>query len=195
MTNGPILEFHVDGIEMGGEIALQSPGPVTVAGRVLFDPSQDDIERLELVENGTAVRSFPRVDASGEVSFQVEHPIRENCWLALRASGGKVDEIIRPGVYRPSEPASGAHSDPVYVVLSGSPPLSAHSRAQDVMRKWLARLEDLEARLQEDKIEALATRLETHPLDLTDGEVLRRDRSALIGEIRKAKSYFTAGLK
>ena len=195
VTNGPILEFHVDGVEMGGEIARESPGSVTVAGRVLFDPSRDDVERLELVENGIAVRSFPRVDDSGEFSFQVAHPIQENCWLALRASGQKVGEVVRPGVYRSSEPTSAAHSAPVYLVLNGSPPLSAHPRARDVMRRWLARLEDLESRLQEDKISTLATRLEESLGDLTDEDVLRRDRSALVEEIRKARSYFAAGLK
>ena len=79
--------------------------------------------------------------------------------------------------------------------MSGSPPLSAQPRAQDVMRRWLARLEDLEARLQEGKIDALATRLGASLLDLTDGEVLRRDRSALVDEIRRARSYFTSALK
>ena len=58
------------------------------------------------------------------------------------------------------------------------------------MRTWLARLEDLETRLHEDNIEALAARLGESLLDLTDEGVLRRDRSALLDEIRKAKEYF-----
>ena len=193
VTNGPILEFSVDGIDMGGEIALDSPASVTVAGRVLFDPSRDDIERLELVENGAAVRSFPRVNDSGEIGFQIEHPVQENCWLAIRASGVKVGEIFRPSLHRPSELSSGAHSAPVHVALSGSPPLSAHPRAQEVMRRWLAKLEDLETRLQEDNIEALASRLAVSTGDLTDGEVLGRDRSALVEEVREAMSFFTSG--
>lgn len=190
VTNGPILEFHVNGAEMGEEISLASQASVTVEGRVQFDRTRDDVERLELVENGRVVRSFPRCDDAGELSFRVEHPVRETSWLALRASGMKLGEVRRPTVYRAFEPTSAAHSAPVHVMLEGAPPLSAHPRARDVMRTWLARLEDLEARLEEDKIDSLATRLQESLLDLTDGDAIRRDRSALIDEIRQAKDYF-----
>ena len=190
VTNGPILEFRVSDREMGGEMSLRGPGNVTVEGRALFDPSRDDVERIELVENGRVVRSFPRTDGSGEIAFRVEHTIRETCWLAVRAAGQKKGEIERVVLHRHWEPTSAAHSAPVHMTVEGSPPLASQPRAQGVMRTWLARLEDLETRLHEDNIEALAARLGESLLDLTDEGVLRRDRSALLDEIRKAKEYF-----
>jgi hypothetical protein len=190
VTNGPMLEFRVNDKEMGEAFTLEDPTSVAVEGRVRFDRSRDAVERLELVENGRVVRSFPMGDDSGEISFEIEHPVQETCWLALRASGDKIGEVDRPTVGRPFEPTSAAHSAPVHVVLRGAPRLADHSRARDVMSTWLARLEDLEVRLGQDNIEALATKLGESPSDLADEGVLRRDRSALIDEIRKAKDYF-----
>ena len=191
VTNGPILEFRVNDVDMGEELSIDGPGTLTVAGSVIFDRTRDDVERLELIENGRVVRSFPRTDDSGELSFCIQHTVQETAWLALRASGTKVGEVSRSSVYRPFEPTSAAHTAPVHVALDGSPALAQQPRALDIMRTWLARLEDLEARLSEEKIGTLAKRLEESQLDLTKEDALRRDRVALLEEIRKAKEFFS----
>ena len=68
VTNGPILEFRIDGKEMGEEVVLEQAGSVDVQGRVRFDPTWDDIERLEVVENGpvqTSSRPPPESSSDG----------------------------------------------------------------------------------------------------------------------------------
>ena len=193
VTNGPILEFRVNGKEMGEEVVLNKPGSVPVEGRVRFDPTWDDVERLEVIENGQMLRSFPRTGESAEIRFQFEHKVQEASWLAVRASGSKLGEInpVSGLIHRTMRPTSEAHSAPVYVTLKGAPPLAAHPRAKALARTWLARLEDLKARLAEDQIENLAKRLERYPYDIVEEDLLRKNSSALIKEIQKAKDYFT----
>ena len=192
VTNGPILEFRVNGKEMGEEVVLNKLGSVLVEGRVRFDPSWDDVGGLEVIESGQVLRSFPRREGMAEISFQFQHEVREASWLAVRATGRKLGEIRPPGIVHLSlRPTSAAHSAPIYVTLKGAPPLSAHPRAKALARMWLARLENLEARLAGDQIENLAKRLERIPGDIVEEDLLRKNRSALIKEIQKAKDYFT----
>ena len=194
VTNGPILDFRVNGKEMGEELILDRPGSVPVEGRVRFDPMWDDVDRLEVIENGQVLRSFPRTGGAAEIRFQFEHNIREASWLAVRASGRKLGETnpVRGLIHRTMRPTSEAHSAPVYVTLKGAPPLSAHPRAKALARTWLARLEDLESRLAEDQIENLADPgWVTGTSDIVEEDLLHKNRSALIEEIQKAKDYFT----
>ncbi len=193
VTNGPILEFRVHGKEMGEEVVLSKPASVVVEGRVRFDPTWDDVERLQVINNGQILRSFPRMEGPPEIRFRFEHNVREASWFAIRAYGRKLGEAVPLAsglVHRTMRPTSEAHSAPVYVTLQGAPPLSGHPRAKALARTWLARLEDLESRLAEDQIENFAKRLEPSPWDIVDEDLLRKNRSALIKEIQKAKDYF-----
>ena len=196
VTNGPILEFQVDAKEMGEEVVLEQAGSVDVQGRVRFDPTWDDIERLEVIENGLLLRSFPRTRNSSEIRFRFEHPVGQASWLAIRASGRKLGEAEprrRPSgvIHGTFRPTSEAHSAPVYVSLDGAPPLSAHPRAKALARTWLARLEDLGSRLAVDENGNLALEGATSRKRTVEEGLLRRNRSALLEEIQKARDYFT----
>jgi hypothetical protein len=187
VTNGPILEFRVNGKEIGDEFVLKKPGPVLLEGRARFDPERDVVNRLEVIVNGEPVGSFPRQGDSQEIRFQLPYEIRETSWIALRATGTKMDEVGRhPSLWGPT---SLAHTAPIYVTIQGGPPLSAQPRAKALARKWLARLEDLEMRLAEDQIQYLAD--PPNQSDGVDAENLRRNRTALLQAIQAAKRYFT----
>lgn len=197
VTNGPILEFRVNGKGMGEEVVLGQPGSAQVEGRVRFGPTSDDVEHLEVIENGQLLRSFPRATKSDEIRFKFEHNIQQASWLAIRAHGNKLGEPSPasgriPGgrIHGVMGPNSEAHSAPVYITLKGAPPLSAHPRAKVLARTWLARLENLESRLAEDQIELLAKKLEPYQGDIVKEELLRKNRPALLEEIQKAKDYF-----
>jgi len=187
VTNGPILEFRIDGKGMGDEVLLEKPGPVVLQGRARFDPTRDVVERLEVIVNGEPVGSYPRMGSNDEISFQLPYDVAEISWVALRATGKKVDEPVGrfPPFYRPS---SLAHTAPIYVTIQGGAQLSAQPRAKPVARKWLARLDDLEMRLEEDQIEHLAA--PPGSLDGVDAEHLRKNRAALLQAIQSAKKYF-----
>ena len=83
ITNGPLLEFTVNGQGIGDDLSLESPGLVTVqcraAGRV-------DFERIELVQSGRIIASVPSEPGDGHFTAKLEVgiDIRQPCWLALR---------------------------------------------------------------------------------------------------------------
>jgi hypothetical protein len=189
VTNGPMLDFHINGKGIGDEVLLKKPGTVTLEGRVRFDLNRDDVGRLDVIVNGVPVKSFPRGTHPGETSFQLPYEFTSTSWVALQAVGGKVDEVAgRHPPFFVGAPTSQAHTAAIYVTIQGAPPLSAQPAAKVLARKWLAKLENLEARLAEDQIQQVAA-----PPGTSDGvelEPLRKNREALLQAIQGAKRYF-----
>ena len=163
VTNGPVLEFRVQSQGMGAEVLLKKPTSVLVEARVRFDPARDDVKRLEVIQNGDLLRSFPREGPSPEIRCRFEAEISRTSWLAVRASGHKRGETPPPEGFLPpyrdryrGAAASLAHSAAIYVTIENTPGLSQHSKAKSLARAWIARLQELEMRLAEDKIQYLA---------------------------------------
>lgn len=187
VTNGPILEFHVNGKEIGDEVALDKPGTVILEGCVRFDPERDKVLQLEVIQNGQLLKTFSRKGESPEIRFKFEHEAKEASWLALRASGGKQNEVAhyryqRYAFIQGSKPSL-AHTGAIYVTLKNAPGLTDHPRAKALARAWLARLEDFEERLR-------GGLKQPADCDAAKPEHLLRDRAALLEGIEAAKKYF-----
>ena len=195
VTNGPVLEFRVQSQGLGAEVILQKPTSVLVEASVRFDPARDDVKRLEVILNGDLLRSFPREGPSPEIRCRFQAEISKTSWVAVRASGHKRGEAPPPEGFLPpyrdryrGAAASLAHSAAIYVTIENSPGLSQHSKAKALARAWIARLQELEIRLEEDKIQYLA---EGPGDDVPDVEYLRKNRAALLAAIESARKHFS----
>jgi hypothetical protein len=187
VTNGPMLDFHINGKGIGDEVLLKKPGTALLEGRVRFDVNRDDVNRLDVIVNGEPVKSFPKGIHPGEISFQLPYEFTSTSWVALEAVGGKRDEAVgRHPPFFIGESASQAHTAAIYVTIQGAPPLSAQPAAKLLARKWLAKLDNLEARLGDDQIQQVASAGN----DGVDLETLRKNREALLKGIQGAKQYF-----
>ncbi|MCA9077475.1 MAG: CehA/McbA family metallohydrolase [Planctomycetaceae bacterium] len=83
ITNGPFLEFSVNGQTIGEDVQLDEPSVVTIAGRAI---GRVDFEHLELVRNGELIQSVDtnHVDGHFEAEMALDLSVDEPCWLALR---------------------------------------------------------------------------------------------------------------
>ncbi len=178
VTNGPAIELLVERMGPGEELLLAEPREVKVSGRVRYDPDRDAVVALELVRGGTVVMRVDGTAATGEIALETRLPIDRTTWLALRATGAKRGETeidlrsllsnmlvlerrssadllrgLPEGlVPRPTV----AHSGAIRVTVNGTPPLAEQPRAKEVARIWLARLDELERRLGEDRMRTWA---------------------------------------
>jgi hypothetical protein len=191
-TNGPMLELRVDGREVGDEIELNRARSVLIEGSVRFDPSRDDVQSLQVIENGNVIKTIARDSGSSEILCRFEHQISDAGWLALRATGRKPDEVLSPVFWHPvqtvQEATSNAHTSPIYFSITDQPGRATHPRAKALAETWLDRLRELEDQLADENIEKLAK----WPA-FSDGvelDVLLRDRPALLQAIDAAKRYF-----
>jgi hypothetical protein len=110
VTNGPFLEFTVNGQPMGDEIRVPRGARLQVAASARLNPDVDALDRLELVVLGDvtaheAARGRDRVDLTKDLVAE------RSMWIAVRAIG------------RHQEPQFNtiAHSAPIYVVVDDQP--------------------------------------------------------------------------
>ena len=102
VTNGPMLEFHVDQSLPGDEIHIQKNRKLRVRAHAWCDPNRAFPASLEIMLQGEAVRRTESTDGSKkELSIDFEIEAGDGFWIAARAQGSD---------------GSKAHTTPVYVV-------------------------------------------------------------------------------
>ncbi len=174
VTNGPILDMRAGDSEIGDTVRLQPGQTLRVEAGVRFDPQRDHVRALELVVGGEVLQIENEAIEPGRITLAADIPIEHSTWLAVRSSGDKLDEI--PFVVQPvpefvqalidrfgggwsfegrDEFLAGvrlrpslAHTGAIFVDVDGLPPPAAARVARD----WLALVDDLDARLADDRI-------------------------------------------
>jgi len=215
VTNGPLLDFEVDGVGPGDQLTLAAPRTVRVVARVRFDPDRDRVEQLELVMNGDVVASADVASSPGTIELESELTIDRPAWLALRSRGDKhadqgplsvplrelgaqdiaaylgawvIEEGLRQFRETMERPRpSAAHTAPVYIELGErtQPPVT---EAQ--IQRWLDRLKGLERDLADDRIDEITSGAWIPYMPQADAAHLRRHRAALREAIERARSYY-----
>ncbi|HEX8861260.1 MAG TPA: CehA/McbA family metallohydrolase [Actinomycetes bacterium] len=110
LSSGPILEFQVDGAEIGDTVHIPGPGTVSVRARAR---SIFPVHTLQIVQDGSVVASV--VDPNGARTLELDTEVRigGHSWLAARCGGPGYFDAVRHhdlwqrGIF--------AHTSPVYV--------------------------------------------------------------------------------
>ncbi|MDJ0868436.1 MAG: CehA/McbA family metallohydrolase [Myxococcota bacterium] len=221
VTNGPLLELRIDDAGIGDTLRLEAPASVTIRARVRFDPARDDVRRVEVLRNGVPIEAPPERLGPGELRIEAAHRADASAWYALRVTGDKVgeaplDEALltdwqwdlvadRITTFREQEDlreadaaargrvrASAAHTAAVWVEVAGTPPLAARPEAAERARAALDRLDDLESRLADDRLDDQTIWDWLPYSDGVPAEHLRRNRAALLEAIADARRRYRA---
>lgn len=121
ITNGPLLEFTVNGRGPGQAVELAAPGDLTIEASAL---GRVDFQRLELVRNGVVARTSDTRAEAGHfrADLQCRLSIDAPCWLALRSPPPPVaddPELQAPVPKNEYGCDLFAHTSAVYVRLAG----------------------------------------------------------------------------
>lgn len=185
-TNGPVLELTVDRKQIGDELLLAAPRNVMIEARVRFDPTRDDVQQLEIVENGAVIQTFPGSADASEIRCRFEYHAGQTAWLAARIQGTKKGELPSRRLARLAP--SLAHTAPIYITLDGAPKLEAHPRAKAAAIRWIESLDELAGLLSLDNYPKLAG-----PVSQSDSvslDLIKQDRESLLNRIEKARSWY-----
>ncbi|HEX6058747.1 MAG TPA: CehA/McbA family metallohydrolase [Gemmatimonadaceae bacterium] len=129
-TNGPLLDFALDGRGIGGELRLPAGGG-TVRARVTLR-SIVPVEHLEIVGNGEVVAEIPLAKDRTSATATVTIPVTRSGWYTLRARGTRATHPVLD-LY------PFATTSPIYVVVGDAP---VRSRADaEYFLAWIGRLE------------------------------------------------------
>lgn len=131
VTNGPLLEFDVDGQIPGGEVSLPAGGgTVTVRGTVR---SIVPIEKIEIVFKRKVIETIPAGEGK-PASFTREIPVSESGWITLQVSSARpihpIDDVYPQ-----------ATTNPVWVLVGKRPVRSAESARYFI--RWIDKLTNM----------------------------------------------------
>ncbi len=131
ITNGPLLEFSVDGENPGGSVSTSEP--VGIKYRML---SREEVGMPELVVNGEAIelKGSPTREEAGwwEAQGELTLDLAEPCWVALRIS--PETEAVNEFQNRLF-----AHTSPVFVNADRGEifvPKTAHEMIEEIQSNW-----------------------------------------------------------
>ncbi len=124
ITNGPLLEFEVDNVSLGGEVSVDTPRAVHIRGAA---QGRLDFSQLELIQNGHVIARVPTTVQQGHfvATLNERIVIDKPCWLALRTP---------PPAFPGASPSSGptrtneygeelfSHTSPIFVTYQGKRP-------------------------------------------------------------------------
>lgn len=124
VSNGPILEFSVDGKEPGSTLDWKEGSTVVqVKTEAWFSRP---IEILEVIVNGKVVASERGDGKARHLELSAKLPLAESSWIAARVRGLKTE----------GEPDRQAHANPVYVLKDRAPVYLPEARSA-ILRRWL----------------------------------------------------------
>jgi hypothetical protein len=127
-TNGPLLQFTLDGTGIGGVLSL--PAPRRLAARIGLR-SNVPIDHLQLIRNGEVASEMRLSGARTRIDTTINVAIENSGWLLLRAYSDKAIEPVLD-IYPYGT------TSPIYVNLAGKPIKGAGDA--DYFLKWLGRL-------------------------------------------------------
>jgi len=131
-TNGPLIEFKLDGEMVGSELKFEAPQtgvPFTAKLRSIVP-----VDHLEVVCNGKVVQTL-QIDAAKEsADIAGSLPLRESGWCLLRAWSEKAE-------YPVMDNYTYATTSPVYITVAGK---RAYSRKDaEYFAAWIDRTTEI----------------------------------------------------
>ena len=112
VTNGPMLDFTINGRGMGEEVRVPKGARLQLVASARLNPDIDTLGRLDLIAQGDVVGT-ERANGSDRIELRRELTADHSMWIAVRASGER--EIPAQGQVQ--EHGAIAHSAPIYVVV------------------------------------------------------------------------------
>ena len=112
VSNGPLIQFHVNGEIPGSEIHLPAGGGAVDVRATL--ESIVPLDTFEIISNGKVVESIPLDKDNQKATFSKRLEVKESGWFTLKAAGTKMRHPIDD-----SYPV--AETSPVYVYVGDQP--------------------------------------------------------------------------
>jgi hypothetical protein len=127
VSNGPMMDFSVDGHEIGSTLTAQSGQTVKVKGRGYILPSWDKLLHASIIVNGDVVKEIRLEKGQEEIDLEFDLKIDESCWVAFKVHGEKAQNIVFQSPYIKQIQA---HSSPIYILVDGQPAWSLQKAPQ-----------------------------------------------------------------
>ena len=110
VTNGPILSFEINGFGMGDNISIANGERLTINAEASINPDIDQLDRIELIEQGDVIREIIADAGSNVLILSHELTAEHGTWFVVRAYGKN---------QKTGDGSVAAASAPIYVSVDG----------------------------------------------------------------------------
>jgi len=104
ITNGPIVNFAVNGTPMGGELKIGRGDKIQIEASAVINPTVGRLKELQLIVHGKPLVTRSLADGEDSIKFSHKMSAGESMWMAVKIICEK--ELL-------------AHTAPIYVVVDG----------------------------------------------------------------------------
>ena len=88
VTNGPMLEFRINGKSMGSELQLKSGDKITIEASASINPDIDYLDSLELIEQGEVIKTVKaKSENETKLTLHYEATVQRGSWFVIIAKG------------------------------------------------------------------------------------------------------------
>lgn len=84
---GPVLEFAINDADMGSELSLNPGDALTIRARARINPDLDQIDRIELIEQGEVIHTVSADVGTTDLRFDHRLTASHGTWFVIRAKG------------------------------------------------------------------------------------------------------------
>ena len=116
VTNGPMLDFTINGRGMGEEIHVARGARLDLTASAQLNPDIDTPGQLDVIVHGDVVAT-ERGGRGDRITLQKQLTADRSMWVAVRANGSR--QVAPQGQVQ--ELGAVAHSAPIYVVVDDEP--------------------------------------------------------------------------
>jgi hypothetical protein len=115
LSAGPLLEFSVDGAQIGDTVRLPAGGgtvEVSATARSIFP-----LHTLQIVQGGEVVAQTDELNGARTLHLRERLAVRGDTWLCARASGPKYTPLVHYDVW---QRGIFAHTSPIHVTCGAN---------------------------------------------------------------------------
>ena len=138
-TNGPVLEFTINGAGMGSEIGVDRGGLLVISAKASINPDVDLLESVELIKHGEVIDVELSKNGAEELTLSKRLTINSGSWFVIVARGKK-EKIV-------------AISAPIYVSSENSG-FCKPSAIPSIVEKWKRQMRGVLVSSVEDENES-----------------------------------------
>ena len=121
VSNGPMIEFTVNGDADGNELDVGAGTTLTIKAEARVNPDYDVLERLELVVHGNVVHAASSEHGAETLTLDYDLVANGPLWFALRSYGKGQGK---------------AHTGPVYVFVDGNQKFHDQETVSELAEKY-----------------------------------------------------------
>jgi hypothetical protein len=170
VTNGPVTDFSINGVGIGGEVSIVSGEEIKIVGSAKLNPDYGSLRRIDLITQGEVVATSLADVGAPTIEISSSYSPTSSGWYFIRVYG--------------DNPLISAMTAPIYVIVDGNRRTWNRDKVPELTQRLIDRLDWLKNVSLEEVTDNEPW--ETMPVWQLD---LKRQITSISGKVDEAQEF------